>query len=128
MEAIEKQLVCVSLPFVTNKLHGVKEEESELLSRFSNISRSSVLAVLCEPATTAADLNSVAECGPTSAGTVHQNKDPVIIVQIARVLDGRSEGVETLHYISSAHVKTQALMSLLIEEAEENSQCQCLQN
>ena len=29
----------------------------------------------------------------------------MIVVQIARVLEGRSEGVETLHYISSAHVK-----------------------
>ena len=29
----------------------------------------------------------------------------MIVVQIAHVLEGRSEGVETLHYISSAHVK-----------------------
>ena len=36
---------------------------------------------------------------------VHLDKDPVIVVQIAGVLEGQSEGVETLHYISSAHVK-----------------------
>ena len=30
------------------------------------------------------------------------------MVQIAHVLEGRSEGVETLHYISSAHVKENA--------------------
>ena len=29
----------------------------------------------------------------------------MIVVQIARVLEGQSEGVETLHYISSAYVK-----------------------
>ena len=36
---------------------------------------------------------------------VHLDKDPVIVVKITRVLEGRSEGVDTLHYISSAHVK-----------------------
>ena len=36
---------------------------------------------------------------------VHLDKDPAIVVQIARVLEGRSEGAETLHYISSAQVK-----------------------
>ena len=27
MEAVQKQLVCVSLPFVTNKLHGAFQDE-----------------------------------------------------------------------------------------------------
>ena len=56
---------------------------------------------MCEPATTTADLTS-AENAPSAA---YLYKDPLIVVHIARVLEGRSEGVETLHYISSAHVK-----------------------
>ena len=55
---------------------------------------------------------------------VHLYKDPLIVVQIARVLEGRSEGVETLHYISSAHVK-EAGKRRHYEEAEENSANGC---
>ena len=84
-------------------------------------------AVFYEAATAASDLTSAEECRPTSADTSGEGSSECG-TDCSRVLEGRIEEVKTLVLSPLDQLsprqrsrRTQALMSLLQEEAEENS-------
>ena len=114
------------LSIVTNKLgqdRGKSRRSAASMVAFQSFQE----AVFYEAATTASDLTSAEECRPTSADTSGEGSSECG-TDCSRVLEGQIEEVKTLVLSSLDQLsprqrsrRTQALMSLLQEEAEENS-------
>ena len=126
MVAVEKQWTNRFLSLRTNwaKMNRGKSRRSAVsMVAFQSFQK----AVFYEAATTASDLTSSEECRPTSADTSGEGSSECG-TDCSRVLEGQIEEVKTLVLSPLDQLsprqrsrKTQALMSLLQEEAEENS-------